>query len=154
MAVAGCSIAKCGQAFSLFRIPNFIICRIEELAACIHLCLLPKFIITEPAWHACISMNTSEVRSSIRPEASVCCLRGYHHSRALMPRALSLCFKVQMLVCSHIIHKSTLVVVRAVGYFIHECAPYAQVCLQAKQVVLSFGARVIDHMRINKRAAH
>jgi hypothetical protein len=49
VAVAGCSIAKCGQAFSLFRIPNFIICRIEGLATCIHLCLLPMFIITEPA---------------------------------------------------------------------------------------------------------
>jgi hypothetical protein len=42
VAIAGCSIAKCGQAFSLFRIPNFIICRIEELAACIHLFLLPS----------------------------------------------------------------------------------------------------------------
>jgi hypothetical protein len=37
VAFAGCSIAKCGQAFSLFRIPNFIICRIEGLVACIHL---------------------------------------------------------------------------------------------------------------------
>jgi hypothetical protein len=99
-------------------------------------------------------MKTSEVKSFVRPEASVCCLRGYYHSRALMPRASSLCFKVQRVVCSHVIHRSTLVVARAVGYFVHECAPYAQVCVQAQQVVLSFGARVIDHMRINKRAAH
>lgn len=29
VAIAGCSIAKRGQVFSLLRIPNFIICRIE-----------------------------------------------------------------------------------------------------------------------------
>jgi hypothetical protein len=52
VAFAGCSIAKCGQAFSLFRIPNFIICRIEGLAACIRLCLLPMLTITESTWHA------------------------------------------------------------------------------------------------------
>jgi hypothetical protein len=52
VAIDGCPIAKCGQAFSLFRIPNFIICRIEGLAACIHLCLLPMLIVTESTWHA------------------------------------------------------------------------------------------------------
>ena len=44
VAIAGCSIAKCGQAFSLFRIPNFIICRIEGLAACIHLAFVTKIV--------------------------------------------------------------------------------------------------------------
>ena len=44
VAFAGCSNAKCGQAFSLFRIPNFIICRIEGLAACIHLAFVTKIV--------------------------------------------------------------------------------------------------------------
>ena len=43
VASAGYSVAKRWQAFSMLRIPNFIICRIEGSAKCIHLVLLPLF---------------------------------------------------------------------------------------------------------------
>ena len=95
VAIAGCSIAKCGQAFSLFRIPNFIICRIEGLAACIHLFCYQVCFSHDSIDMARISIETSEVKSPFWPEASICCLR-YRHSLYLS--VLLLWFEVQ---CTH-----------------------------------------------------